>query len=34
MRKEEHGPAWLESVGLPHFWVDVHGNTGGTLADA
>lgn len=32
MLKEENGPAWLENLGLPHFWVDVHGNTGGSLA--
>jgi thiamine biosynthesis lipoprotein len=32
MLKEHEGPAWLEGVGLPHFWVDVQGNTGGSLA--
>jgi thiamine biosynthesis lipoprotein len=32
MLKEDGGPAWLESLGLPHFWVDVHGNIGGPLA--
>ncbi len=31
MLKEDKGPAWLESLGLPHLWVDVHGGTGGTL---
>lgn len=31
MLKEEDGPAWLQRLGLPHFWVDVHGNTGGSL---
>ncbi|MDD5320858.1 MAG: FAD:protein FMN transferase [Methylococcales bacterium] len=31
MLKEDIGPAWLESLGLPHLWVDVHGGTGGTL---
>ncbi len=32
MLKEEDGPAWLESLGLPHLWVDVHGSVGGSLA--
>ena len=32
MLKEEDGPAWLQNVGLPHFWVDVHGRVGGSLA--
>jgi len=32
MLKEESGPEWLLGLGLPHFWVDVHGETGGTLA--
>ncbi len=31
MLKEEDGPAWLERFGLPHLWVDVHGNMGGSL---
>ncbi len=31
MLKEEEGPAWLESLGLPCLWVDVHGNSGGSL---
>jgi len=31
MLKEEEGPAWLEAMGLPHLWVDVHGNSGGSL---
>jgi thiamine biosynthesis lipoprotein len=30
MLKEDQGPAWLESLGLPHFWVDVLGRTGGS----
>ncbi|HLF97200.1 MAG TPA: FAD:protein FMN transferase [Methylococcaceae bacterium] len=30
--KERDGPAWLESLGLPHYWVDVQGNCGGSLA--
>lgn len=34
MLKESDGPAWLENLGLPHFWVDVHGNAGGSLADS
>lgn len=32
MLKEDRGPAWLEGLGLPHFWVDVKGKVGGTLA--
>lgn len=32
MLKEDEGPAWLQSLGLPHFWVDVRGRTGGPLA--
>jgi len=31
MLKEAEGPAWLESLALPHLWVDVHGEVGGTL---
>jgi len=31
MLKEDSGPAWLESLGLPHLWVDVQGETGGSL---
>lgn len=31
MLKEEQGPAWLHSMGLPHLWVDVDGNQGGSL---
>ncbi|MGY6274510.1 FAD:protein FMN transferase [Methylomonas sp. MgM2] len=30
MLKEADGPAWLESLGLRHLWVDVDGNIGGT----
>ena len=26
MLKEEQGPDWLTSMGLPHFWMDEHGN--------
>lgn len=32
MLKDRDGPAWLEKMGLPHYWVDVRGNTGGSLA--
>jgi thiamine biosynthesis lipoprotein len=32
MLKEEEGPNWLARLGLPHFWVDVEGNCGGSLA--
>jgi len=32
MLKEADGPAWLERLGLPHLWVDVDGNCGGSLA--
>lgn len=32
MLKEAQGPAWLNELGLPHLWVDVHGNIGGPLA--
>ena len=31
MLKEDSGPAWLESLGLPHLWVTVQGETGGSL---
>ncbi len=31
MLKEDQGPAWLQQLGLPHFWVDVHGRVGGSL---
>jgi thiamine biosynthesis lipoprotein len=34
MLKEDGGPAWLAGLGLPHFWVDVHGSIGGPLAPA
>lgn len=30
MLKEAQGPAWLESLGLPHFWVNVRGEVGGS----
>jgi thiamine biosynthesis lipoprotein len=31
MLKEREGPAWLEALGLPYYWVDVEGKTGGSL---
>ena len=31
MLKEEAGKQWLEDLGLPYLWVDVHGNAGGPL---
>jgi thiamine biosynthesis lipoprotein len=34
MLKEDSGPAWLESLGLPHLWVNVQGETGGSLVPA
>lgn len=34
MLQEADGPAWLRSLGLPHFWVDVEGRVGGPLAPA
>jgi thiamine biosynthesis lipoprotein len=34
MLKEEAGPAWLQGLGLPHLWVDVKGEVGGSLASA
>lgn len=34
MLKEEQGPAWLQEMGLPHLWMDVHGKRGGSLAEA
>jgi len=32
MLKAEAGPAWLAESGLPHHWVGVHGEVGGSLA--
>ena len=32
MLKEAAGPAWLAGMGMPHFWVDVNGEAGGSLA--
>jgi len=34
MLMEDKGPAWLDAMGLPHLWVDVHGVTGGSLVEA
>lgn len=31
MLKEENGPAWLTSLGLPNLWVNVQGEYGGSL---
>lgn len=31
MLKGEAGPDWLSSLGLPHLWVNVHGESGGSL---
>ncbi len=30
MLKEEEGPRWLESLGLPHIWMDASGQIGGS----
>jgi thiamine biosynthesis lipoprotein len=32
MLKEDQGSEWLKNLGLPYLWVDVHGNTGGSLS--
>jgi len=32
MLKESEGPTWLETLGVPHFWVNVDGHSGGSLA--
>lgn len=31
MLQEDNGPQWLEALGLPHVWVDIHGQIGGSL---
>ncbi len=31
MLKGEEGPAWLSALGLPHLWVNVQGESGGSL---
>jgi thiamine biosynthesis lipoprotein len=33
MLKEADGPVWLQNLGLPHFWVDIQGGTGGSLGE-
>ena len=32
MLKDEEGPAWLQTLRLAHLWVNVQGETGGSLA--
>jgi FAD:protein FMN transferase len=32
MLKEDQGTEWLQDLGLPHLWVDVKGEAGGSLA--
>lgn len=32
MLKESQGTDWLQDLGLPHLWVDAHGETGGSIA--
>jgi FAD:protein FMN transferase len=32
MLKESDGTDWLQELGLPHLWVDVHGVSGGSIA--
>ncbi len=34
MLKEEQGSDWLQTSGLPHYWVDVTGQCGGSLLPA
>jgi FAD:protein FMN transferase len=29
MLKERQGPVWLQQLGLPHIWVNIHGESGG-----
>lgn len=31
MLRQEEGPAWLAEMGVPHHWIDVHGESGGRL---
>ena len=31
MLKEGEGTEWLQNLGLPHLWVDTHGETGGSM---
>lgn len=32
MLREKNGPDWLQNLGLPHLWVDVRGEVGGSLS--
>lgn len=32
MLKENEGKDWLQDLGLPHLWVDVHGKSGGSIS--
>ena len=34
MLKEENGSEWLSALGLPHVWVNVQGESGGSLLEA
>lgn len=34
MLKEQEGPVWLSTMGLPHLWVDSDGKQGGSLTDS
>ena len=34
MLRDEDGPDWLQQLGLPCLWMDVHGHCGGSLAPA
>ncbi len=31
MLMESAGPAWLQALGLPHYWIDANGRTGGSF---
>ena len=33
MLKGEEGPEWLNALGLPHLWVNVQGESGGSLME-
>jgi thiamine biosynthesis lipoprotein len=33
MLMEDQGPDWLAAMDLPHLWIDVNGQTGGSLAE-
>ena len=34
MLKEDQGTQWLQDLGLPHLWVDVKGETGGSFTES